>query len=272
MAANAIDEAIRNVVAVGADPSRIAILDNFSWGDPNTPETLGALVRASQACHDVAIAYGTPFISGKDSLNNEFRVGGKRIRIPHTLLVSALGIVADARKAVTMDLKEAGNVLYILGETTDEWGGSHYLQVNGLTGGRVPAVKPEKGLKTFMALHKLIAAGLVRSCHDLSEGGLAVAAAEMAFAGGLGMKLDLEIPGRASTNAARLFAETPSRFLIEVREKDVHRLDPMLVGVPNAPVGSVTKEARLVVRGGNKTLVDESLVRLKAAWKGTMPW
>src|SRR5207237_3879945 len=121
MAAAAIDEAVRNVVAVGADPSRTAILDNFCWGNVNDPAVLGALVRTAEACRDIAVAFGTPFISGKDSLNNTY-VGpdGSRLNIPHTLLVAALGRVADVRQCVTMDLKEAGNHLYAVGFTHNE--------------------------------------------------------------------------------------------------------------------------------------------------------
>ena len=133
MAAVAIDEAVRNVVAVGADPARIALLDNFCWGNTDRPEALGSLVRAAEACRDVALAYGMPFISGKDSLNNEFHSGDRHIVIPPTLLISALGRVPDVRRCVTMDLKEPGNVLYLVGATRAELGGSHYALVHGLT-------------------------------------------------------------------------------------------------------------------------------------------
>jgi phosphoribosylformylglycinamidine synthase len=162
MAANAIDEALRNVVAVGGDPTQTAILDNFSWGNPNDPATLGAIVRASQACHDVAKAYGTPFISGKDSLNNEFHAGGKTIRIPHTLLISALSIVQDVRKCVTMDLKEPGNFLWLVGTTRMELGGSHFNLVNGIEGGRVPTVDPVAGPKVLAAMAEAISQGVAR--------------------------------------------------------------------------------------------------------------
>src|SRR5262249_12020443 len=140
MAACAIDEASRNVVAVGAEPSRIALLDNFCWGNTDRPEVLGSLVRAAEACRDTALAFGMPFISGKDSLNNEFHTGGKNIVIPPTLLISALGYIADVRRCVTMDLKEPGNALFLIGLTKNEMGGSHYNLVNGLGGGAAPQV------------------------------------------------------------------------------------------------------------------------------------
>ncbi|HEY5316175.1 MAG TPA: AIR synthase-related protein, partial [Pirellulales bacterium] len=196
MAASAIDEALRNCVAVGADPRQIAILDNFCWGDCEQPDTLGSLVRAALACQELAVALGTPFISGKDSLNNEFRytdAGGDRrsIAIPPSLLISALGQIEDVGRAVTMDLKSAGNFLYQVGVTREELGGSHFSLVEGLAGGHVPQVDPVVAKATFIGLHAAIDAGLVRACHDLSEGGLAVAAAEMAFAGGLGARIFL---------------------------------------------------------------------------------
>ena len=133
--ARAIDEAVRNVVAVGADPTRIAILDNFCWGNVNDPKVLGALVRTAEACRDVAVAFGTPFISGKDSLNNTYAgKSGERLDIPHTLLVSALGRVPDVRKCVTMDLKEARQRTSTSSATTkDELGGSHFHLVTGRT-------------------------------------------------------------------------------------------------------------------------------------------
>ena len=144
MAASAIDEAMRNCVAVGADPSRVAILDNFCWGDCEKNETLGSLVRAALACHDVSLVLETPFISGKDSLNNEFSYvdadGNKQtIAIPSTLLISAMGQVEDVAQCVTMDLKAAGNALYLVGETREELGGSHFALVNGLEGWQRPA-------------------------------------------------------------------------------------------------------------------------------------
>src|SRR5205807_8120493 len=190
MAAHAIDEAVRNVVAVGADPKRIALLDNFCWGNTERPEVLGSLVRAAEACRDVALAYRMPFISGKDSLNNEFHAKGRHIVIPPTLLISAMGIVPDVRRCVTMDLKEPGNVLLLLGTTRDELGGSHFHLVTERECGTVPTVDRDLAPRIFAKVHEAIRRGLVRSCHDLSEGGLAVALAEMAFAGGVGADID----------------------------------------------------------------------------------
>lgn len=280
MATSAIDEALRNCVAVGADPSRIAILDNFCWGDCEKNETLGSLVRAALACHDLAIALGTPFISGKDSLNNEFSYfdadGVKQtIAIPPSLLISALGQVDDVRRCVTMDLKRAGNMIYQVGRTKNELGGSHFALIHDLAGGHVPKVDAETAKATFAALHQAIAAGLVRSCHDLSEGGLAVAAAEMAFAGGLGASLMLErVPAGSGVESAAqlLFSESNTRFLCEVPPEKIAQFEQTLGKVPFALVGQVTAEPELEITHAGKTVVRAKLADLKQAWQAPLAW
>jgi phosphoribosylformylglycinamidine synthase len=267
MAAAAIDEAARNVVAVGADPSRVALLDNFCWGNTDRPEVLGSLVLAAQACHDVAVAYRMPFISGKDSLNNEFRSAGRHITIPPTLLISAMGRVADVRLCVTMDLKEPGNILYLVGRTADEMGGSHYHLVRGLEGGAVPRPDLELAPRIFRALHEAIGQGLVRACHDPSEGGLAVAVAEMAFAGGVGADLTgLGAPGLPDEVA--LFSESATRFVVEVRPDRAGAFEACLAGLPLARIGQTVREPRLRAAGaGGEWVVWAELLRLEEAWR-----
>jgi phosphoribosylformylglycinamidine synthase len=272
MAAAAIDEAVRNVVAVGADPNRIALLDNFCWGNTDRPEVLGSLVRAAEACRDVAIAYRMPFISGKDSLNNEFHAAGRHITIPPTLLISALGRVPDVRQCVTMDFKEAGNRIYLVGTTRDEMGGSHYHLATGRTGGVVPRVDTASALRIFRALHGAIRAGLVRACHDLSEGGLAVAAAEMAFAGEVGADLtglaELGLPDEVA-----LFAESTTRFLVEVRPGDEVGFRGQMDGLPVLAVGRTVPELRLRIAGGSgEWVVWATLAEMKEAWQAPMRW
>jgi phosphoribosylformylglycinamidine synthase subunit PurSL len=278
MAASAIDEAVRNCVAVGADPARIAILDNFCWGDCERPETLGSLVRAAMACHDLSLALGTPFISGKDSLNNEFSytdAGGERqtIAIPASLLISAIGQMEDVGRAVTMDLKSPGNLLYLAGETKNELGGSHYAFVNGMVGGQVPTVDPGVSRQTFAALHHALSVGCIRACHDLSEGGLAVAVAEMAIAGGYGAQVDLDsfrIADGENSAAVRLFSESNARFVCEVAAECAAEFERALNGVPVAKIGEVNAEARLTIAVGGRPVVDASIQDLKAAWQGTL--
>ena len=199
-ALHAIDEALRNTVAVGGDLERTAILDNFCWGNCNKPDRMGDLVQAAQACREGALGYGTPFISGKDSLNNEFVTDdGRTIAIPPTLLISAISVIDDVARCVTADAKAAGNQFFLLGTTGADLGGSHLLLVEKQEGGQVPPVDVASSRRTLLAVQQAIAAGAVRACHDLSEGGLAVAAAEMAFAGGLGVELDLAaVPVRST--------------------------------------------------------------------------
>jgi phosphoribosylformylglycinamidine synthase len=270
MAAAAIDEAVRNVVAVGADPERIALLDNFSWGNTDRPEVLGSLVRAAEACRDVAMAYAMPFISGKDSLNNEYHTGGRHITIPPTLLISALGRVPDVRKVVSMDLKEPGNLLFLAGATKDEMGGSHYNLVQRIEGGAVPRVDLELAPVLFHKLHEAIGRGLVRACHDLSEGGLAVAAGEMAFAGSIGA--DIRVNG-AWPDEVLLFSESSTRFLIEVRAADAAEVEQCFAGVPLARVGQTVKESRLRIAGmSGEWVVWAGLADLKEAWQKTLRW
>ena len=278
MAGCVIDEAVRNCVAVGADPERIAILDNFCWGNTERPETLGSLVRAAQGCHDVALAYGTPFISGKDSLYNEYTEDGKSLAIPPTLLISAMGQVPDVRQCVTMDLKAAGNRLVLVGETRAELGGSHYHAHLGRTDGVVPRVDLAMAPKVFRFVHAAINAGLIRSCHDLSEGGLAVALAEMAMAGGLGINVDLRAVRTAEAAvwddfSILLFSESPTRFVVEVEPTSylpildlIHRDD--FDGITGNDLGGVVEEPRLTIRNQeSRNLIDASIDDLKAAWQ-----
>jgi phosphoribosylformylglycinamidine synthase len=284
MAASAIDEAVRNCVAVGADPQRIAILDNFCWGDCERPETLGSLVRAAIACHDVSIALGTPFISGKDSLNNEFSyndASGKRqtIAIPPSLLISAIGQIGDVAECVTMDFKAAGNLIYIVGDTRHELGGSHFALVNGFEGGQVPTVDPEGARETFAAVHRAINQHLVRACHDLSEGGLAVAAAEMTFAGGLGAWIGLDgVPSElwrtmdkneAALEPILMFSESNTRFLCEVAAINSAAFERALAKVPFACIGEVRETPSLQICGNSRSepLIDAEINTLKEAWQ-----
>ncbi|MEN1678740.1 MAG: phosphoribosylformylglycinamidine synthase subunit PurL [Planctomycetota bacterium] len=275
MAASAIDEAVRNAVAVGADPARIGLLDNFCWGDCERSETLGGLVRAALACHDLALELEAPFISGKDSLNNEFSYAAEdgekqTIAIPPTLLISAIGQVDDVSACVTMDLKRPGNVLYLVGETKDELGGSHFALVNNLSGGRAPTVDGPRAKATFAAMHHAITGGLIAACHDLSEGGLAAAAAEMAFAGGLGTTIDLASLGDELPAATLLFSESNTRFLCEVAPENAEAFEAALSGIAIARLGEVAAATRVAITLGDAAVIDADVAELRDAWKGTL--
>jgi len=284
MAASAIDEAVRNSVAVGADPSRIAILDNFCWGYTDRPDTLGSLVRAAIACQEMAVGLQTPFISGKDSLNNEFsyEVDGKKttIAIPATLLISAMGQLDDAAHAVTMDLKEAGHLLYLIGTTYEEMGGSHFTLVTDASGGHPPTVDIANARRTFHAVHDAISRGTVRACHDLSEGGLAVTLAEMAFAGDLGVDVDLDqVPLSASDGDAardatlRLFSESNTRFVCEVAEDQVAEFETCFQDVTLTRIGTVVDSPQVRIRSEIASLdLEESNELLKKVWQAPLDW
>ncbi|MBI5779503.1 MAG: phosphoribosylformylglycinamidine synthase subunit PurL [Planctomycetes bacterium] len=281
MAASAIDEALRNIVASGGDPERTAILDNFCWGNINNPEQLGAIVRASQACYDIAKVYETPFISGKDSLNNEYRVSAKKtISIPYSLLISAISVIEDVRKVVSMDLKGAGNLIYSVGLTKDELGGSHYYDLLGVKGGRVPQVDTTAGRQIMLAVSQAIKTGLVRACHDLSEGGLAVAAAEMAFAGEVGMEINLKTmpyeiqdTGYRMQDEVILFSESNSRFLVEVKPEHKAEFESVLAGCAYGLIGQTVKPKKLVINGiSGKAVINEDLADLKESWQKPFRW
>ncbi|MDP2931094.1 MAG: phosphoribosylformylglycinamidine synthase subunit PurL [Chloroflexota bacterium] len=276
MAASAIDEALRQVVAVGGSLDRVALLDNFCWGNTSRPEILGALVKAAQACYDMAVAYGTPFISGKDSLNNEFEADGKIISIPHTLLISAIAVMEDTSRAVSMDFKQAGDLIYIVGATYAELGGSEYLRTRDLVGNSVPRVNPKQARALMDGLSRATQKGLVRACHDCSEGGIGVAAAEMAFAGGLGATIQLKavpLGGPIARDDFILFSESNSRFLVEVAPDKQKEFEQIMKGTSFAAIGQVTATDKLEVVGrkGGK-LVNRSLDELKEAWQRPLRW
>lgn len=277
MAWAAVDEAFRNLVAIGADPDQVALLDNFCWGNPSIPDRLGTLVLAAQGCHDAAIAYNAPFISGKDSLNNEYAdAEGTRHAIPGTLLISALGIVPDVRRTVTSDLKQAGNQLYLIGgPTKDEFGGSHYNLVNSLTGG-IPPQPQRQALQIMRTLYQAIQEGYIIACHDVSEGGLAVALAEMCIGGKLGAEvIDHHFESVDSETAKIrqrriLFSESLSRFIVEVAPESINAFEELLNGIPYDLLGSVIVEQDLKLPGfGSQDLeVTIPLKELENAWQG----
>ena len=284
MAISNVDEAIRNAVAVGGDPQQLALLDNFCWGDPRRPETLGSLVRAAQGCRDAALYYQTPFISGKDSLNNEY-IGrdGQRHAIPGTLLISGIAIHPDIRRAVTPDLKTPGAHIYLVGDFQPSLRGSHALMVAGhapfwglSTLERVP-VQPRRAPEVYQFLHEAIMLGVVRAAHDLSEGGLVVAAAEMCIAGRLGMKL--ELAGLDADPRSALYGETNGCLLVEIAAGDDQYFENLfrehlsIAGIDLefpliAFLGLTTGEAKLRITHTEQTLIDMPVSDLVAAFLG----
>ncbi|MCC6458553.1 MAG: phosphoribosylformylglycinamidine synthase subunit PurL [Caldilineaceae bacterium] len=259
MAISAIDEAIRNAVAVGADPDQLAILDNFCWGNPTLPDRLGALVRTCQGCYDGALAYRAPFISGKDSLYNEYN----GTPIPGTLLISAIAIVPDMNCTVTAPCKSPGNLLYLVGSTHDELGGSLLHSLYGSTAGKAPGL-PDQGLETYRRLHQAMCNHLIHACHDLSEGGLALALAEMALGGRLGIEADIPSSGLSPISA--LFAESNGRLVVEVAPEDALALEATLAGSSFTRLGVVTERQQFSLAVDGTPTIDLSVAELVSAW------
>jgi phosphoribosylformylglycinamidine synthase len=276
MAASAIDEALRQIIAVGGNLKQVALLDNFCWGDTRKPEMLGALVEAAQACYDMAKVYETPFVSGKDSLYNEFEYEGKIIAIPHTLLISAMGIVDDVKRSVSMDFKKSGDLIYVVGETKNEMGGSAYLDTKKFIGNSVPKVEPVKAKQLMEKLAQASEKGLVKACHDCSEGGIGVSVAEMAFAGGLGAEIAVKaipVNEKIGRDDFILFSESNSRFIVEVAPENKEKFEKTLKGVVFANIGTTNDSLKLVVTGSNgKKIVNEAISDLKEAWQQPLRW
>jgi phosphoribosylformylglycinamidine (FGAM) synthase-like enzyme len=287
MAAACIDTAIRGVVAVGADPDEVALLDNFCWSSSDEPERLGQLKRAAMACHDLAIAYGAPFISGKDSMFNDFRGYGPdgapvKISVPPTLLVSSIAKVHDVAECVDVQAMRPGDLVYVVGTTRDELGGSEYL---GLSTGRratppgpagtLPLVDAGAFMAIYRALHRAIRKGLVCSAASCGRGGLGVALARMALAGGTGIVGDLSRAGGAglARNDSLLFSESMGRLVVTVTPADRQGFELEMAAVPVHHLGQVSDGTRLILTGiGGGPAVDVDVEDLRRAYKRTLDW
>ena len=279
MMACAIDEGLRNFVAVGGDIEHVAGLDNFCWCDPvkseKTPDgeyKAAQLVRANKALYDYCVTFGVPLISGKDSMKNDYQIGNTKISIPPTVLFSVIGKIDDVRKAVSMDVKRPGDLVYLLGITRDECGGSEYYRMHGELGSNVPKVDGDYALDLYKTLNAAQRDGLVRSCHDLSDGGLGVALAEKAFAGGYGICADLDrvVTAGELRGDKLLFSESQSRLLVTVRPEHRSRFEALFAGRDAACIGTVSDAPRLVVKRRGETLIDAAIHTLKEAWQAPL--
>ncbi len=277
MMACAIDEAIRNNIAAGGNLRQMAGLDNFCWCDPvqseKTPDgeyKLAQLVRANRALYDYTTAFGVPCISGKDSMKNDYLIGATKISIPPTVLFSVMSVAPDVRRCVTMDAKEPLDLVYVLGETFNEMGGSEYFALHGFTGNRVPKVNAKKAKALYEALQAAIQDGLVASCHDCSDGGLGAALAETAFAGGLGIEADLRrVPASGvDRHDALLFSETASRFVVTVHPRNQAAFEACLNGNIFGEIGRVINGSDLMMIGlDGSVVVRANIFELKEIWK-----
>jgi phosphoribosylformylglycinamidine synthase len=282
MMAGAIDEAVRNAVAVGADPESLAGVDNFCWCDPvvseKTPDgrfKLAQLVRANQALADLCTAYGVPCVSGKDSMKNDYTGGGVKISIPPTVLFSVIGKVPDVSLSVTSDFKKPGDLVYLLGSTRDELGGSEIESELNARGGDVPRVDAARFKSRYQALHRAMLARLVSACHDLSDGGLGVALAEMAIGGRLGATIDLArspVAGSGLETLALLYSESAGRLLVTVAPEKQAAFETHFTGDECGLLGTVTGEPILELRSGEVVVLRENVERLASAFKSTLNW
>ena len=283
MAANAIDEAVRNVIAVGGNLTHIAGLDNFCWPDPvasatnpDGPYKLAQLVRANQALYDTCTAYGVPCISGKDSMKNDYHIGDTKISVPPTLLFSVIACMPDVRRAITMDVKQPGDLVFVVGETRAELGASEYYALHDAIGNRVPQVDPPRARVLYHALSAAIERGLVNACHDCSDGGFGVAAAEMAFAGGWGMQLDLRMMPQESgmdRDDTLLYAETASRFVVTVPPQHRDAFRQIMQACAIGEVGTVRETPDFLVVGlGGEVVIHSEIGALKEAWQQPLRW
>ncbi|MDR3275379.1 MAG: phosphoribosylformylglycinamidine synthase subunit PurL [Endomicrobium sp.] len=276
MAASVIEESLRNAAAVGADIEKVAVLDNFCWGNPNKPEILGSLVRAANACYDMSKAFDIPFISGKDSLNNEYSIGGKKYSIPPALLISAVGVIEDVSKTVTMPLKNKDNKIFLIGITRNELGGSVFAKINNIKDGVVPDVYPKESKDIMKKIYRAINKNLIESCHDCSEGGFAVAVSEMAFAAGKGVVINTDAVKTEDVSmspAEILFSESNGRFIVEVKHKNEFKFQEIFKGAVFAEVGYVGDNENIVFESKkNKIKVKENAENLLKIWQSTLNW
>ncbi|KKR62686.1 hypothetical protein A2643_04005 [Candidatus Nomurabacteria bacterium RIFCSPHIGHO2_01_FULL_39_220] len=253
MAACALDTAIRNIVAAGGTLSHLAILDNFCWCSSDDPRRLGQLVETVKACYDSAVAYGTPFISGKDSMFNDFKGYDEKgnpvsISIPPTLLISAIGVMPNLYKTVSPEFKKDGDIIYLLGETNDEQG--------------VPKVNLEKNLKTYLALEKTIQKELVASSISVTSGGLAIAVAKACVGGMLGCNISTQIAPKALSVDAKLFSESQGRILVSVAPKNIKQFEKIMKGISFTKLGKVEKSGKIIITDGSLKLIDTNVKKL----------
>jgi phosphoribosylformylglycinamidine synthase len=293
MAQSVLDEAVRKQLCAGARLDRIAALDNFCWPDPvpspSTPDgayKMAQLVRACRGLYDLTRAYGTPLVSGKDSMKNDSTMGGVKISVPPTLLVSAIGQIDDVNDALTLDVKFEGDIVYLLGITKDETGGSEYFRCRGeadgvhpepggpapYVGNSVPRVDAAETIPLYRALESALRKRLVRSAATPGKGGLALALARSAMAGELGLELDLDgAPDLAKLPSdVALFSESNGRFVVTVEPNDAAAFTALFENLPCRRIGVVTSAPRLRMTLGGTQRVDLGVAAMKAAYKGTL--
>lgn len=267
MAACAIDTSIRNIISTGGSLKNLAILDNFCWCSSYDQKRLGELLEAVKACYDYAVGYGTPFISGKDSMFNDFKGYDEKgnpvaISIPPTLLISAISVMLDLNKTISPEFKNAGDIIYLLGETNNEMGGGEYFKMLGAVGNNVPKVDLKKNTKTYLALEKVIQKEIINSALSLTSGGLAIGIAKASVGGMLGCNVSIKnLAGRAEQADTKLFSESQGRILVSVSPKNVKAFEKIMKEIPYTKLGKVTNNGKVIITDKNK-VVDTNVKKL----------
>ncbi|MDE1798296.1 MAG: phosphoribosylformylglycinamidine synthase, partial [Candidatus Micrarchaeota archaeon] len=282
MAQLAVDEAVRNYIATGGEMTHWGGLDNFCWPDPvaspsnfDGEQKLAALVRTNQGLAAACKAYGLPLVSGKDSMKNDYAHGGIRISVPPTLLVSIAGRIPDVARAVSTDFKRAGDIIYCLGSTFDELGGSEYYALSNEIGQNVPRVRLEENAALYKRLHAAIARGLVASAHDCSDGGIAVALAECSIGGRLGCAVRVHSIPRSEgiRDDHALFSESAGRFIVSVHPEQSGAFESALSGSVCQRIGEVRGDGQFVIEGTQeRERIAAPVSKLEEAFKRTITW
>lgn len=274
MAGASIDTAVRNMVVTGVNIDKIFLLDNFCWCSSNDSKKLYQLKKAAEACYDFAKIYETPFISGKDSMFNDFngydsKGNPIKISIPPTLLISSIGLIEDVMKTISIDVKFPGDLVYILGETKDELGGSEYFTMNKSVGNKVPKVDGQKNKKLYSAFYKASQKQLISSAISITRGGLGVALVKTSVSGKLGVEASLnKLPGKITRNDFALFSESQGRILITINPKNKKVFEKIMKGNLIKQIGQVTNNQQLVIKGlDNKIIISLNLEKLEKAYK-----
>ena len=284
MAACSIDTAIRNAICAGANLNHLAILDNFCWCNSEDSYRLNQLKSAAKACYDYAVAYGTPFISGKDSMFNDFKGFDEngnpiQISIPPTLLISSIGVIENIEKAVSMDVKFAGDLIYALGETFEELGGSEYFAMIGenthgkkYIGNNAPKVDAVKNKKIYSALNECIKSGIISSCQSIHRGGLGIALAKMSMAGGLGIEVCLEnLSGTCLRDDYKFYSETQGRVVLTIAPENKDKFEDLMKSNSFTLIGEVKNNNLFSIIGKNKNkIINTTIEKLLHSYKSTM--
>ena len=282
MAACAIDTSIRNAVSVGCPINHLAVLDNFCWCSSDEKERLGQLKMAAKACYDYAIEYGTPFISGKDSMFNDFKGFDEnnntiKISVPPTLLISTIGVMNDYKKSVSIDAKFPEDLIYVIGETKKELGGSEYFEFIGeetiskpYIGNSVPKVNAKEAKNSYEALNLAIDKGLIASSIPVNQGGLGVAIAKKCIAGKLGADINLQklkVSSDLSRDDFVLFSESQSRIVVSINPNDKEKFEEIFKNIKTSQIGKITS-GNLVIKGLNQEeIVNIDLKTLEEEYK-----